>query len=262
MSIHKSSGLYNVEFFLAQSDGSLRSAQVILGHVLELISPASVVDVGCGSGGWISVLLQHGITDALGVDYPTTEAFLSIPTKHFLAQDLEKTMKIERRFDLAMSLEVAEHLPSSSADNFVSLLTSLSSRVLFSAAVPHQAGCNHQNEQWQSYWQAKFELNGFYPFDVIRPLIWNDARVKTHYRQNVLLYLNEDISNDLLKTKIRQRVYPALSSVVHPDLYLCFANPNQVDLRRIGLKRLLLGLPGVVANSLLGRMRRRGGREK
>lgn len=60
-------------------------------------------------------------------------------------------MTFNRRFDLAMTIEVAEHLTPVRADSFVEDLTRLSDVVLFSAAIPAQGGINHVNEQWQSY---------------------------------------------------------------------------------------------------------------
>ena len=51
------------------------------------------------------------------------------------------------RYELAVCLEVAEHLNESSADNLILQLTNLANRVLFSAAIPGQGGLHHVNEQ-------------------------------------------------------------------------------------------------------------------
>ena len=63
---------------------------------------------------------------------------------------------LERKFDLAISLEVAEHLKSSSSEDFVQSLTTLAPMILFSAAIPHQGGLHHINEQWLEYWGDLF----------------------------------------------------------------------------------------------------------
>jgi hypothetical protein len=51
-----------------------------------------------------------------------------------------------KRFDLAISLEVAEHLPEGSAGALVSTLIEAAPVVVFSAAIKGQSGTNHINE--------------------------------------------------------------------------------------------------------------------
>ena len=97
-------------------------------------------------------------------------------------------------------------------------------------------------------------FKGFEAFDVIRPLVWNDKRVKVYYRQNCILYLKSDRMNDAIKREIHKRTYPVMSNVVHPESYLRFADPDETDLRRLGLRRLLAGFPKVLSNSVCGRV--------
>lgn len=73
-----------------------------------------------------------------------------------------------RNFDLAVSLQVAEHLPPSSAKGFIDSLAKLAPVVLFSAAIPLQAGAEHLNEQWPEYWAALFKTHDYLPIDCIR----------------------------------------------------------------------------------------------
>lgn len=47
--------LYFHRYFDHYQKGSLRSAEVIVLIVLDMIRPSSVVDVGCGVGAWLSV---------------------------------------------------------------------------------------------------------------------------------------------------------------------------------------------------------------
>ena len=60
--------------------------------------------------------------------------------------------------------------------------------VLFSAAIPHQGGVSHVNEQWQSYWWELFGAHGYVAVDCIRPRIFSDPRVEWWYRQNIVVY--------------------------------------------------------------------------
>jgi hypothetical protein len=106
-----------------------------------------------------------------------------------------------------VSLEVAEHLPESSADTFIESLVAHGDVILFSAAVPGQGGQHHINEQWPEYWQQKFAKHGFYFHDTIRPLIWNNEKVNWWYRQNIFII-----------NRIRDNAAQALSKV-HPELF-------------------------------------------
>src|SRR4029077_20979056 len=89
-----------------------------------------------------------------------------------------------------VSLEVAEHLDEAVASEFVASLVTHGAAVLFSAAVPRQGGSGHVNEQWPSYWAARFAHHGYVPIDAVRPAVWTDDRVAYWYAQNMLLYVD------------------------------------------------------------------------
>lgn len=184
---------YTRSFYAHRSGGSAASAEVVVPLLLSVFPVRSVVDIGCGTGAWLEAFAGCGIGDYLGIDGPYVSAdMLRIPARHFRAADLARLSDLDRRFDLACSLEVAEHLPRSSAGAFVALLTSAAPVVLFSAAIPHQGGTGHVNEQWQSYWHDLFAAQGFEAIDCIRPAVYGDRRVEWWYRQNILVYCRPD----------------------------------------------------------------------
>ncbi len=116
---------------------------------------------------------------------------LQIPKHSFRAEDLAKPFeRTDLQADLVISLEVAEHLPDTAADNFVHRLCAHGDVVLFSAAVPGQGGTHHVNEQWPDYWAAKFAARGYRVIDALRPALWADGDVKWWYRQNLLMFAN------------------------------------------------------------------------
>ena len=100
-----------------------------------------------------------------------------------------RPLALGRSFDLAVALEIAEHLPDSAAECFVESLTGLAPAVLFSAAIPGQGGTGHLNERWPEYWSRLFAAAGFDPIDALRPRIWHDERVEVWYAQNTFLYV-------------------------------------------------------------------------
>lgn len=180
---------YDGHFFNAMRTGSDRSAAIVVPRVLEYLHPLSVVDIGCGEGVWLAQFLASGITDIMGLDgsYVRTER-LAIPVDRFVARNLLSDWQLSRRFDLAVCLEVAEHLDPAFAEELVRRLVRLAPFCLFSAAIPYQGGTHHVNEQWQDYWAEKFVHNGFKVFDVLRAGLWNEPLVGYVYAQNILLY--------------------------------------------------------------------------
>jgi hypothetical protein len=73
----------------------------------------------------------------------------------------EPPARLSGVFDIALCLEVAEHVPAHLAPRLVAFLTSLSPVVVFSAATPGQGGQSHINEQPPSYWSRLFNSDGF-----------------------------------------------------------------------------------------------------
>ena len=103
---------------------SLKSAKIIVPIILDLLQPRSVIDVGCGTGTFLSVFREKGIKNIFGIDGPwVNKEKLHIPKEFFQHSDLEKPVNINKKFDLAISLEVAEHLSKNSAETFVNTLT-------------------------------------------------------------------------------------------------------------------------------------------
>ena len=191
-----------------------KSADHLLNVLFDIIKPTSVLDVGCGNGSWLKAFENHKIIDIIGVDgfYVPKESLL-IDVNKFVAADLTKPLKLNRKFDLIVSLEVAEHLPEESADVFVKNLITHGDTILFSAAIPYQGGLRHLNEQYPSYWQKIFAKYDYAFYDIIRPKIWNDKDVKVWYKQNSFIVANKD-------SLIAKQFKPSdWLDIVHPELF-------------------------------------------
>jgi SAM-dependent methyltransferase len=213
---------YTKEFYQSQRAGSRRSAEAIVPLVLALVKPWSVIDVGCGLGTWLSIFEEFGVKDVFGIDGDHVDrSMLQISPERFAAFDLRKPIQIDRRFDLVVSLEVAEHLPKDCAKTFVDSLTKLGPVILFSAAIPFQGGTSHLNEQWPDYWANYFNENGYEAVDCFRKKVWQDDNVEWWYAQNILLFSKKDYlaSNPLLKEEF-ENTHPSQLSIVHPRKYL------------------------------------------
>src|SRR3954451_22161389 len=99
---------YDQDFFRHQMTGSRRSAERIVKIATELLSPASVVDVGCGVGAWLAEFSDQGAKETRGWpgDY-VARALVHSPPEAFTPADPIQPLPEKRRYDLAISMEVA-----------------------------------------------------------------------------------------------------------------------------------------------------------
>lgn len=187
----------------------------IVPYIIELINPKSVVDVGCGLATWLKVFEEHDVHDILGIDgHYVNKALLKVDSTLFEEHDLETPYYSRKRYDLALSLEVAEHLKVDSANIIVQSLVSLSDVVIFSAAIVNQGGQNHINEQNPDYWIKKFGDHGYHCLDILRPVFWNNSYVEFWYKQNMFIFTNRQ---ELIEyTKDHNSFHS--QTLVHPDL--------------------------------------------
>jgi len=210
---------YPKSFYALRDDQTRQSAVGVLKQVVDLVQPKSAIDIGCGTGTWLSVLKEHGCNPIKGVDFADLpEDDLEISRNEYIVHDLTKPLKERVSFDMALCLEVAEHIPSSFVDTLVDSLVGASPVVVFSAAVPGQGGMNHVNEQWPDYWSEKFSHRGYVALDVIRPRIWNNKSVFYWYRQNTIMFVdgNHSVLN-LIKNRAGRR--DDVLSIVHPEAF-------------------------------------------
>lgn len=183
---------YNKAFFNNISGVSRATARKIIPYLINLADPKSVVDVGCGTGAWLKTCKELGIVDLRGYDGDWAGALNANSGFEFLPADLSRSIHVDRRFDVAISIEVGEHLPEASAATFVQSLVSLSDLIVFSAAIPRQGGTNHLNEQWPMFWMELFRGHGFVHYDCFRAEFWEDLEVDACVAQNTFLYVKED----------------------------------------------------------------------
>jgi hypothetical protein len=191
-----------------------KAANEVVPSLINLLNPKSVIDVGCGTGTWLYVFKQHGVKEVLGVEgNHLNKNLLMISEEELITANLEMPIKINKRFDLCISLEVAEHLKESSADIFVQSLTNLSDTIIFSAALVNQGGQNHINEQWPQYWQQKFSKHGYEFYDVFRTVFWQNTNIHYWYKQNMFLVAKKGILPSYTSNN-------SIINYIHPELFI------------------------------------------
>lgn len=203
------------KFFHNEKLHNLQSPRELVPVLVQLFEPQSVVDFGCGIGTFLYCFKENGVPKVMGMDGKWVDKNLLskyIDEHEFTSTNLEQAdLGHKERYDLAISLEVAEHLSPESADNFVRNMTSLSDNIVFSAAVPGQGGQGHVNEQWPEYWIAKFEKHGYTCHDILRPYLWNNPNIFWWYKQNILVFTKNPAFTHSLKV-------PKLYNIAHPEM--------------------------------------------
>ncbi|MGH7905746.1 MAG: methyltransferase domain-containing protein [Candidatus Binataceae bacterium] len=188
----RTSTTYDDSFFDKFQQDALESARIVAPIVLQAIPAQSVIDIGCACGEWLAVFRDCGVRTIRGVDGEYIDrSRLLIDPQSFIAADLSRDFDAGGVFDLALCLEVAEHLPKQFARTLVRNLTAAAPVILFSAAVPGQGGADHVNERWPNYWRRLFAEQNYRMLDPIRPRIRDDRRVRWWYRQNMVIFASE-----------------------------------------------------------------------
>ena len=210
---------YDRDFFSYEDERARTSAELVAPVVAAITGARSVVDVGCGTGQWLRAFEEHGVGDLLGLDTGSApDDLMAIDPDFCRVVDLRTPPPLGRSFDLALCLEVAEHLPPSAGPRLVEYLCSLAPVALFSAAIPGQGGNDHLNEQWPSYWASLFARHGYVAVDALRPTFWENEGVAWFYRQNMLLFLRPEEQRSLVLDGLELLPAPPLP-LVHPELY-------------------------------------------
>lgn len=140
-------------------ENSSATAEIIVPKLIEMYNPKSVIDLGCNVGWWLYWFMLAGVKDVLGVDGDNMKSSMS--EGNFKAHDLTVPLHLNRKYDLLLCLEVAEHLQEQYADTLLQSCVQHSDIIFWSAATPGQGGYHHVNEQPHEYWIDKFAAHGY-----------------------------------------------------------------------------------------------------
>ena len=131
------------------------SQALALGQLLyDVLLPKSVIDIGCGPGIYLKTFADLG-WKVYGID-GAPAAGQCLLNECFELVDLRNPWTPDCRYDLAICVEVAEHLQPIHADTLVATICACSDTIFFTAARPDQGGESHLNEQPREYWLEKF----------------------------------------------------------------------------------------------------------
>ncbi len=155
--------IYTDDFFsVSHHQLVLKDTPSVLAELIQSrYSPKSVVDFGCGCGMYLYELESRGI-EIFGIDgSPAAKRNLIISRDQFRLADVTSDIILPKRYDIAMCLEVAEHIPTSASPTLVKNVTQYSDLVVFSSAHKGQGGHDHINEQDPRFWIDLFNQRDF-----------------------------------------------------------------------------------------------------
>ncbi len=158
--------LYDQEFFRlwgAENEEYTRCARGVASVIYKQYRPQSLIDFGCGSGFHAAYFAEQGAR-VLPLDFsPCPKEFRAPGLPEIVPLDLSRPLadKDLGRFDMALCLDVAEHLPPEKAPVLVENLTRFSDLIVFAGAPPDQGGTGHFNEQPHGYWVELFKEQDF-----------------------------------------------------------------------------------------------------
>jgi SAM-dependent methyltransferase len=160
-------------------------------YIADRREPGSVLDVGCGGGGYLRLFRDVGITDVLGVDgFDRPDGFPA--DDRYVRHDLRQPLRLGRTFEMVVCTEVIEHLPEESETVLLETLDHHAIHwVLFSAARPGQPGLGHVNCKPTAYWIERWKRYGWSAV-VFDSLALRALSTFHWFRRNFLLLARED----------------------------------------------------------------------
>ena len=188
---------YNSRFYNSVSQRGANAAQIVANTISKSIKPMSIIDIGSGEGIWLNTMAKKfpRVKYLMAVDLQNHDSSYLQELRNL---DVEFEFKVQNfeisthlpgsSYDLAICLEVLEHLNKHSAEKLAKEISDKCSLLIFSAAMKGQGGTHHINEQPLEYWVNLFTSLGYVPLDVLRPALTENAYVANYYKFNMLIF--------------------------------------------------------------------------
>ena len=162
----------------------------------------------------------HGLK-TIGIIDPNSDIWQKVLSNKSIHSDIVDLKKqIRKKYDLIIACDLTENSNKYYGMALPHTLCQLSGLIFFSAPVPGQHRYADANAHWPSYWIGQFSENKYLFSNEIREHFWLDGRLLCRYRQNSLLFANDQglsLAKDpgpFLNKK------NTLVDVIHPELFI------------------------------------------
>jgi SAM-dependent methyltransferase len=184
--------------------------------IVETYRPQSVLDAGCGPGKLSRAMARLGVR-VMAVDGYSAPDFGDSGVR-FHRVDLNDAGALTaalrgETFDLAICVEVAEHLSPTSGSPLVDELSRAAPVIVFSAAVPGQGGQGHIHLRPRDYWHREFATRGYLCADRIRGRLRVESGVAPWYVYNVIDYVRAGHPLEPMAPEVIERLLASESHV-------------------------------------------------
>lgn len=125
------------------------------------IGAQHVLDAGCAKGFLVEALREQGV-DAWGIDLSSHAIDSAFPAIKEYLKVASLTEKLEKRYDLIVSIEVLEHIPLRDAEAVLDNLCAHTDDILFSSSPFDYAEPTHINVRPPEFWSRLFAQRGFF----------------------------------------------------------------------------------------------------
>lgn len=182
---------YSEEYYQKRQEDPWRSdARSVSKALDEVFEPRSVIDFGCAIGGHLEWFHERGV-EVHGVE-GNSKAFnhAVVPVADLEEHDLRQRFESSNTYDLAICIEVAEHIPARFAGTLLDSITDSARTVFFTAAPPGQDGTHHIHLRNEQYWEDEFEKRGFQRMESFEQRLKQEIEVEetTWVTENIFVF--------------------------------------------------------------------------
>jgi SAM-dependent methyltransferase len=172
--------VYDDDFYRGNQDEGLKLAEWFVPLLRDTFQFQSLLDVGCGTGHYLLACQKSGVADVFGIEgSPHAFKHLLVANSLVVKHDLRQPYTFNRRWDVVLSIEVAEHIDDVDTGNYVKILCDGGDIVIITAAPLGQGGTRHINEHSREWWTEKFAVAGYgYDKESTEKLIQGSRKAK------------------------------------------------------------------------------------
>jgi len=188
-------------------------------YIAHTLKPGSILEFGCGLGLYCDFLkTELDINRVFGIEpEPMSGGFDSPNGPIQLTIDIfsdKHPEPLEQKFDLVMSIEVAEHIPREKHNFLFDFLVSHTSNwIVFSGARIGQGGHGHIAERDEEDWKAEFLKRGMvFQDELTRNIRLACNKINVNHQQNLMVFKRPSGYEGL--DHIEQQAQPYLKDIL------------------------------------------------